>query len=1587
MISTFLGKLWQRKQSPARRPKRKPTPKTAYRPGLDLLEDRTMLSATTVLPAGAALASSDTPSTAHLNELYGQTPLSFEANQGQSDSRVLFLAHGQGYGLFLTKDAAVLQLQNADQGLTDVLQIRLVDANASAAISGQNRLPGVANYYIGNDPSQWHDNIPTFGGVTYSQVYNGVDLVYYGNQRQLEYDFVVNPGADPHAIKLSFDGATSMALDDHGNLVLHAPGGDVVQQAPVIYQEVNGVRQSVPGAFELLGDHQVGFSIGAYDSSLPIIIDPVLTYATYLGGSMNDTGNSIAIDNLGNAYITGSTVSANFPVANAIQPQFGDTINSDAFVTKLTANGKGVVYSTYMGGIFPDVGNAIAADSTGNAYIAGTTRSINFPTSAGSLQATFVGVSDAFAAKLTASGTRVYSTFLGGLGVDEAYGIALDNLNQAYVTGVTFSASFQKGSLPVTPTKIGPGGNGDIYVALVNSAGSDLVYLTYVGGKGLDQSTSITVDPNSNAYFTGFTDSTDFPTVSAFQAANAGNRDAVVSKLDNKGASLVYSSYLGGSTNDVGNGIALDPANNAYIGGTTDSAGDSKGAGKFPITSGVFQSTLGGNADAFVTKVNSAGSAILFSTFLGGLGTDLGSSIAVDTFGNAYLIGQTDSFNFPTTSDALPTNRGQRDAFVSEFNSVGIKLLYSTLLGGTQDDTAADIVTDSTGNVYVTGSTGNLFPVTTGSFQTTYGGGSTDAYVAEISGLPVPQFHLVFGQQPTDTLFNAIISPAVTVTVQDQNNKIVTGDNASQVTLAIQANPAGNGILSGTLTVTAVNGVATFRNLSIDKVGVGYTLAATNPSGFPGDVSNPFDIVKPVKVEFQQQPTNTNQGATITPAVTVAIKDANNQIVTADNTDKVTLSIGTNPGGGSLAGTVTVTAVRGIATFSNLSIDQAGKGYTLVAGSPGLLSNTSSTFNINSTVQIPTSLAFKTQPTKTASGIAIVPPVQVNILDANGSVVTGDNSTVVTMAIGTNPGGGTLSGTISVAAVNGVATFNNLKIDKAGTGYTLRATAPGLAPATSNPFEIFTPAPADRLAFVQQPTDTSAGNTITPAVSVQVLDANGQLITSDNTRQITLAIGTNPGGGQLSGTATATVVGGIATFNNLSINKAGNGYTLVATTPNLKSATSNPFNILPGPVTHFGMQVADSITDGCSTVTLTVSALDKFDGINNGYRGTVHFTSSDPLAGLPRDYAFTGADSGKHTFTLTLQTVGLQSVTANDRSSPSINGTGIVQVINDRPFTVYATAADAGGGPNVKVIDAATGTVNFDFFAYDQAYSGGVRIAMGDVFRHGYADIITGPGPGGGPDIHVYDGQTGQLRYQFFAFDIGFTGGVYVAAGDVNADGYADIIVGADSGGGPNVNVFSGKDLSLLMTFFPYDINFTGGVRVAAGDVNGDRFSDVICGAGPGGGPNVTVISGRTGKSLSSFFAYDPGFTAGIYVTSIAATDDPCGFVHIATGPGLGGGPNVRVFDGLTTSILLNFSAEAIGNFNLASDPRLGVSGVRVASVWKGAGVAPSIVASFGQGHEPTIVTFDPITGEQVDSFFAYNPLFDGGVFIGNGAR
>ena len=741
----------------------------------------------------------DEQTRARAAESFGKLPLYFVENRGQLDKRVGYYVQGSDKTIYFTNQGLTFLLNGKSEAHSEIsksdkqqserwaLKLDFVGARAGARPEGKEQTEATFSYFKGKR-SQWQTGLKSYSQIVYRELWPGIDLVYAGTVNRMKYSFVVKPGADPNRIKLAWSGASGVKLNAAGELEVSTPAGGFTDEHPVSFQETNGKQVEVTTTYRLEdrgsrienGFAQsaiaYGFEVGKYDRSRELVIDPaMLVYCGYIGGSNSDRGLDIAVDAAGNAYVTGITRSTEATFPETVGPDL--TYNGgfdDAFVAKVNASGTALIYCGYIGGSDFDEGYSIDVDSVGNAYVTGETGSTeaDFPVTVGPDLTSNGGV-DVFVTKVNASGTALdYCGYVGGSRTDEAFGIAVDSTGNAYVAGITRST---EADFPVT---VGPdltynGGSRDAYVAKVNVSGTALLYCGYIGGTGLDEGFDVAVDSAGNAYVTGDTDSNEasFPvTVGPDLTYNdAGIFDAYVAKVNANGTALVYCGYIGGANFDSAIGIAVDSSGNAYVAGETNTTEAS-----FPVIGGPDLTFNGGGSDGFVAKVNASGTALNYCGYVGGSGQDLAFAIAVDSAGKAYLTGFTQSTeaSFPVTGGPDLTFNGETDAFVVKVNGSGSALVYGSYIGGSDSDQGLGVAVDSSGNAYVTGNTRSTeadFPVTAGP-DLTYNGG-TDAFVAKIS---TPD------NCSTDALYSVITGPQGT-----RNN--FTGTVGSKFTVGANA--------------------------------------------------------------------------------------------------------------------------------------------------------------------------------------------------------------------------------------------------------------------------------------------------------------------------------------------------------------------------------------------------------------------------------------------------------------------------------------------------------------------------------------------------------------------------------------------------------------------------------------------------------------------------------------------------------------------------------------------------------------------------------------------------------------------------------
>jgi len=717
-------------------------------------------------------------------------PLYFEANHGQADASAQFIAHGSRSEFLISPDAAELVLSRP-AGLhslsSHTLQMQFVGADSQAQISGVDQLSGKINYLVGNDSSKWQTGVPIFSKVSVTGIYPGVNLVYYGNGRQLEYDFTIAPDADPNSIAIHFDGVDKVSLNANGDLALDLGADRIVQPGPVIYQVIQGMCKEIGGGYKLLDAHTIAFSPGNYDHTLPLVIDPILSYSTYFGGNGNDTAWGVAVDTNGYVYVTGQTTSTEFAsgkpfsTPGAFQTNYhGGSFTGDAFIAKFNNLGTNLIYLTYLGGSADDLASSITVDGSSDVYVTGWTASPNFPVTTNALYPHLGGnpnsggyASDAFITELAASGSNlVFSTYLGGSTGDGANSIALDSANNIYVVGYTSSTNF-----PVTPNAFQTHSavsnwtyqasyNYNAFVSEIGAGGTNFLYSSYFGGNNFDIGEGIAVDESNYIYLTGFTASTNFPATNAIMQTivtmagtnlyngkllNGTNSqvpgfgyDAFVAKFTPGFSNLVYSTYLGGVNNDIANKVAPDGLGNAYVTGWTVST-------NFPITvtnlpadqNGLTNNLLAGVAvttNVFLTKIVWTGTnaAIGPSVAFGGTNyydIDIGYAVAVDATGNIYVTGSSTSTNFPVGSNqgslAATNFYGTSSAFIIAFNNNISGVMYSAFLGGNGNNSAYGIALDPLANAYIVGQTYSANFPTNNAMQTTLTG-TANTFLAKI---------------------------------------------------------------------------------------------------------------------------------------------------------------------------------------------------------------------------------------------------------------------------------------------------------------------------------------------------------------------------------------------------------------------------------------------------------------------------------------------------------------------------------------------------------------------------------------------------------------------------------------------------------------------------------------------------------------------------------------------------------------------------------------------------------------------------------------------------------------------------------------
>jgi Beta-propeller repeat/Abnormal spindle-like microcephaly-assoc'd, ASPM-SPD-2-Hydin len=1271
---------------------------------------------------------------------FQKLPLRFEANLGQTDPHVNFLSRGNNQTLFLTPNEAVLALRRPSEQLRPATGARLtslfppfspapplylrmswVGANSAAQVAGEEEMPAKVNYLIGNQQASWRTQIPLFSKVRYRDLYPGIDILYYGNDGNLEYDLIVSPGADPKKVRLHFRGAKQIRLDPRGDLVLRLGSQFVILHKPVVYQQdaafigASPEKHYIDATYVATTNHEFTLRLAAYDHSRPLIIDPALTYSSYLGGSNSDSGGHVAVDSAGNAYIVGVTDSADFPVLNALQPARKGS--RSIFVAKINPQLPGpssLVYSTYFGGSGSDVGRGITVDSLGNVYIVGDTNSTDFPLTSGAFQPSCKGpcIRNAFVAKIDPSGKALlYSSYLGGSSFDMAFGVALDPAaSRIYLTGSTTSSDFPTTAGALQTIYAGGSSTyGDAYLAVVNPAGngaSDLNYSTYLGGSNQELGWALAVDTLGYVYVTGSTMSTNFPvTPSAFQSAlgGVGNitiGDGFLAKINPAGlgsSDLMYSTYFGGITDDRGESVAVDPLGFAYVVGWTTSA-------NFPVTPTAYQPTYSGGtcnanqcADAILMKWDlraSGASSLLYSTFLGGTGFDLGHGIALDSNGIVYVAGETDSNDFPLVGPIQTTCGGGcpfpvPDVFVSKLDitkSGSAALLFSTYLGGSGTDTGESIAIDSSGNAYVTGQVfSSNFP-TVMPFQSICNNctsNSDDSYLAKICITACPSSSVsppsvAFATQTVGststpqpvTLSNpgagtlTIISITTSAGFLQTNSCGATLSANSNCTINVSFNPQAAGPVRGSLTV-ATNAAPTATTVALSGSGVIVTLT-------PSPTALTYAALQVGATSSSQPVTLTNPGST---AISITSIQASGDFAQTNNcgaslaaNSSCTVDATFTPtASGTRNGTVTITDN---ASNSPQAVSLTG------TGTAPVISLSTSALTFSAQVLGTTSAAQSVTVSNTGNASASISSITAggDFAQANncGTALAATTSCIVNVTF-TPTATGTRSGTLTITD------------NAAGSPQTVSLTGTGGSVVLNvSPGALTFPAQALASASASQPVTVSNPGAI--SVSISGIQASGDFGQTNNCGA-NLAAGANctanvtftpTASGPRTGTLTITDTAsnspqsvslsgsGVTPTLSLSTTSIYFGTTVVGTSSSANTVTlsntgSVPVTILSIQTTTTDYQQTNncgtSLNAGSSCVVNIVFRPTTF----NARPGSLVIT--DNAAGSPQNVSFTGTGtiaqmSGGWSVTFGNTAVGttaMQSFTITDVGTVPLN--------------------------------------------------------------------------------------------------------------------------------------------------------------------------------------------------------------------------------------------------------------------------------------------------------------------------------------------
>src|SRR5579871_1491463 len=1441
---------------------------------------------------------------------YVRLPLVFEENRGQARREVRFVARGAGYGLYLRADSAMLTVAG------ETLQLHLEDSDSHAAILAGQLLPGRSNYLYGNDPSKWITGVKQYSSVTYAQVYPGIDLVYHGDNEsggRLEYDFLVAPGADPSRILLSFDSSShaSLRLARGGDLLLAASHSTLTQLRPRVYQVIGGRQREISGRYVLAGDRKARFKLGAYDHAVPLVIDPVLLYGTVIPGSGNDAGLAVITDAAGSAYVTGYTSSSDFLNASPMQSSLGG--GKDVFVSKVNAAGTALVFSTYIGGGSDEQGQGIAVDASGEVIVAGWTSSTNFPTQ-GPLQSSLLGIRNAFVLKLNPTGSFLAcSTYLGGSGTDQANAIALDPTGAMYITGSTNSPNFP--AISALHGSLASTGATNAFIAKLNPSCSSIIYSTYLGGSGVDSGAAIAVDSSNNVVIAGSTTSSNFPTVNPIQSSYAGSGDAFISKLNAAGTALLFSTYYGGSGQDNGYGVALDPSGNIYVSGFTNAISS------FPTVNAMPAPPVA--ASGFLLKLSAAGTTVFYSTII----NDSGCGVAVDSYGNAYI------------------------SYISRVNASGTALDYSVALSGTIPKA---IAVDPSGNVYVTGygatlvsplaQPKNFFNVSLVK-EGEPSGGPHAGYITPavgVAGSGATTVRIIgtgFVSGATVTR-NGVARSATFVSPSEVDVTLTSGDLASTGSATLLVTNPSSSTPSNPVVFTVQTPAVTISSLSPSTVTAGavaFTLSVTGTGFVPGSTVQWNGSALSTTFVSSTQLTASVQAANIGTAGIVPVQvqvtggtlSASSSFTVSNPAPAITTLSPNSAATGSAAFTLTVTGMN----FTASSVVQ----WNGTARSTTFTSKTQLQASINSTDVAAAASNSVTVFTPTPGGgtspavafavagpnaptISSISPA--NVYAASGAftlTVTGNGflNTSVVAWNGANLSTTFVSATQLTAAVpainiNATGTASITVVNPAGSGgtsagvsFTIAANpAPGIssitpstAAANSGAFTLTVNGTGFEASSQAQWNGASRATNFINATQLTVSVLSGDLV-STGTASVTV-VNPAPGGGTsvvASFTITANPTPSVASILPATANAASGAFTLTVTGSGFIGASQVQWNGVARQTTYVS----------ATQLTAAIQAADV------GAAGTASVTVANPSPG--------GGTSGPQTFTISNPVPGASGV--SPQSTPA-GSPGFTLIVNGSGFV---------SGSQVQWNGVARATT------FTNATQLSATISAADVLTGGTATVsVVNPTPGGG--------TSGSVSFSIIANPAPMVASILPASATLQSGAFTLTVTGSGflpasqvqwSGVARNTTYVSGTQLTASIQ--SSDVLTAGTVAVT------------VMNPPPGGG-----------TSPSANFTVNNPAPAITQISPASLTAGSTGFTLTVTGTGFVNGSQVQ-WNGVSRATTFGNSTQLTATISSADLSAPGAAAVTVVNPTPGGGTAGSEAFTITANPMPLLTAIQPVS-------------------------